>query len=164
MSSTAASPIVLLPDSERLVSRYLRGHPAIAELVDERVYTAMPAHRTGETFVLVQRVGGIPPFPRPLVLDQAQLQIDAWGGSKRDAWTIAETIRQALQALPGVHADGVVTAVDYGLLQWQPDGTFTPPRPRYLFDAFVYCKPPAAALASATADTARARAEEVLPA
>ena len=142
--------IVLLPDVERIVSRYLREQPDVAALVGERVYTAIPADVGGAPFALVQRIGGTPPFSRPLVLDQAGLQLDAWGGGKLQAWTLAETIRQALVELPGERYGAVVSGVEFGgPLRWEPDGTYKPPRPRYLIDVFVYAKPPAAALVSA---------------
>jgi hypothetical protein len=144
----------LLPDAERIVSRYLREHAEVAPLVaGERVYTALPANIGSAPLVLVQRIGGVPPFFRPLVLDEAALQIDAWGGTKLDAWTLAETVRQALVSLPGVRYGAVVSGVEFGPLRWEPDGTYKPPRPRYLADVAVYVKPPAEALASAEART-----------
>jgi hypothetical protein len=138
------APLVLVPDAERLVSRYLREHPDVAPLVGgERVYTAVPARVGSEPFALVQRIGGIPPLSRPLVLDEAQLQVDAWGGSKAQAWTLAETIRQALVDLPAAYPEGVVTGVVFVAFRWQPDGTYKPPRPRYLLDVTTYTKPAA---------------------
>ena len=145
------SATVLIPDTEALVSAYLRAAPELAALVGERVYTAVPAKVGAAPFLLVQRIGGTPLFSRPLVLDEAELQLDAWGGTKRDALTLMETARQLLVLMPGQHALGVVSAVGFGALRWQPDGTYEPPRPRYVADMSVWVKPSAAALASPVA-------------
>jgi hypothetical protein len=139
-----------LPDAERLVCDYLRADPRVAALVGERVYTAFPAQAGGAPLLLVQRVGGIPPFPQPLIFDQAGLQLDAYGGSKAKAHELAATARAVLGALQGtVQPQGVVSGVDFGSLRWQPDETYDPPRARYQFDLQVYVKTAAAVLAAA---------------
>jgi hypothetical protein len=141
--------LALLPDCERLVSRFLREHLDVAALVGERVYTAFPAQEGDEPLVLVQRTGGFPPFSQPLVLDEALLQLDCYGGPKALAHELAATVRAALCELEGaVRAEGSVTGVTFGALRWLPDPTWKPPRPRYIADVTIYTRPavvPAAA-------------------
>jgi hypothetical protein len=133
--------VTLRPDAERLVSAYLRAAPELEPLVADRIYTAMPARIGAEPFLLIQRIGGSPPFPRPLVLDEALLQLDAYGGTKRQAWTVGETVAQLLGLLPGSYEEEVVSGIEVGELRWTPDETWKPPRPRYLLDASVFVKP-----------------------
>lgn len=125
-----------LPDVERLVSSYLRAHPGVAGVVGDRVYTAMPAQLEPElALVLVQRIGGTPPLSHPLVVDEAQLQVDAYGGPKAVAWEVLATVLAAFDELEGaVRPEGYVSAVRQGAIRWQPDETFDPWRPRYVAD------------------------------
>jgi hypothetical protein len=135
---------LLLPDVERLVSSYLRAHTRVAALVADRVYTAFPAEAGAEPLVLVQRIGGTPPLSHPLVVDEAQLQVDAYGGSKAAAWLVFSTVLSAFDELEGaVRPEGTVAAVRQGSIRWQPDDTFTPSRPRYVGDLTLTTRPAA---------------------
>jgi hypothetical protein len=146
--------LALLPDAERLVSAFLRERPRMQALVGDRIYTAFPAQEDGRSpLLLIQRVGGTPPLSQPLVVDAAELQLDAYGGPKATAHELAATARAELTALEGlVRPEGVVSAVRFGVLSWQPDETFPPPRPRYLLDVTVtvtVAKQPAARVLAA---------------
>lgn len=133
--------IVLLPDIERLYSSFLRAQPEVEALVVDRVYTVLPAEKEWP-LVRVTRVAGAPVRPRPLYLDAPLVQVEAFGGSKRLAWQIAETCRAVTAGrLVGVHADGVVTNVDWGALVDSPDVEFDPPKPRLLFTATITVHP-----------------------
>jgi hypothetical protein len=135
----------LLPDAEQLVSAFLRANARIAALVGDRVYTVFPAQAGPEPLLLLQRVGGEPPFSQPLVLDVAQLQVDAYGGPKKTAATLSATARAVLTELEGqVRPEGVVGSVRFGSSQWLPDETFDPWRPRYIFDVAVAVRTPVA--------------------
>ena len=130
--------LALLPDAERLVSAFLRERPRMQALVGDRIYTAFPAQAGSGPLLLIQRVGGVPPLSQPLVVDAAELQLDAYGGPKATAHELAATARAELTALEGlVRPEGVVSAVRFGVLSWQPDETYSPPRPRYLLDVTV---------------------------
>jgi len=125
----------LLPDAERLTANFLRANARIAALVGDRVYTVFPAKAGAAPLLLLQRVGGEPPLSIPLVVDAAQLQMDAYGGPKQAAWELAATARAVLTELEGAaRPEGVVSAVRFGALRWVPDETYTTPRPRYVFD------------------------------
>jgi len=132
---SAYPELALLPDAERLVSAYLRSRPRMVALVGDRIYTAFPAKAGAGALLLVQRIGGEPPLSQPLVADEAELQLDAYGGPKATAHELAATARAELAALEGqVRPEGVVSAVRFGALRWLPDDTYDQPRPRYLLD------------------------------
>jgi hypothetical protein len=135
---TAAPAIGLLPDAEQVASAFLRRAPRVAALVGDRVYTAFPAQAGGAPLVLVQRVGGEPPFSYPLVADAAQLQLSTYGGGKKEAHTLAATVRACLHELAGtVQPEGTVAGVTFGFFQYLPDETYRPARPRYVFDVTI---------------------------
>ena len=138
---TAAPFPGLIADAERMVSAFLRESPEVVALVGDRVYTAFPANAGNGPLVIVQRFGGSPPFSQPLVLDEAELQVDAYGGSKVVAHELVATVRAVLSTLEGLaRPEGVCSAVRFGALQWRPDETFTPSRPRYVADVTVHVR------------------------
>lgn len=128
--------MVLLPDVEAIVSRFLRDSVDMAALVEDRVYTRIPRN-AGFPLIRLWRVGGAPVYSTPLFLDSALLQIDAFGGSVAQARTLAATAMAVLSDLPG--RDGV-TGVVFGSLASDEDAAFDPPKPRYRFDATVYAR------------------------
>ena len=136
--------IAPLPDVERLVANFLRADARIAALVGDRVYTVFPAQAGNDPLLILQRIGGEPPLSIPLVVDAAQLQLDAYGGPKAAAHELAATTRAVLYELEGaVRSEGVVSAVRFGAFRWLPDETFTAPRPRYVFDVTLTVRTPA---------------------
>lgn len=130
----------MIPDIERELSAYLRADPAVAALVDDRVYTIVPANPTFP-LVALTRYGGAPVSPHILHADAAAIQLDCYADRKAEAQTLAETVREALAAMPGVHGTAVVTAVRFGRLQYLPDGTFDPAKPRYIVDVTIHHHP-----------------------
>jgi hypothetical protein len=143
-----------LPDVERLVSAYLRAHVDVVELVGDRVYTAFPsgAGDDASPLVLVQRIGGTPPLSHPLVVDEAQVQVDAYGGGKALAWEVLTTVLAAFDELEGVvFADGSsVSAVRQGAIRAADDDTFTPSRPRFVADVTLTTRPAVVTVARRT--------------
>lgn len=127
--------VAVLPDAEALLARFLREDVDVAALVGDNVFTALPAGFDAWPAVRLTRVSGGPPWQHPLVLDQPQLQIDVFGGTKEQARLIVDTIRAvADERLPAVHSEGIVYRVNQGVVSYIPDQTFDPARPRYLFD------------------------------
>jgi len=106
--------VQLLPDVEAIVVAYLAAHADVMALCDDRVYTEVPEGPT-YPFITVFRVGG-QPRPQPRWIDQAHLQIDAWGDdeaySREDTRDLCETAVAALHELNGVTDLGVITAVE----------------------------------------------------
>jgi hypothetical protein len=144
--------MILLPDAARLLMAYLRTVPEVVALAGQGVYTAFPKQLDkGTAFVLVQRIGGAPPVPRPLVVDEAAIQLDAYGGPQQRAHELVVTCRAALSELRGEQPNdtGNVCGVVVGALRYVPDETWTPPRPRYVSDLLVTCKPAGVVLAGA---------------
>lgn len=130
----------MIPDAEALVSQYLRDQDSIEALVDERVYTALPKSPEWP-LLMVRRVSGAPVTSRPLHLDAAVLQLDAYAETKKQAQTLVETARSELAELEGTHDLGVVSGVLFGPMSWLPDGDYTPAKPRYVADVTVFVHP-----------------------
>lgn len=130
---------MILPDAERVLSAWLREQPEVAALLGERVYTAYPARAGDAPLVLVRRFGGEPPFPTPLVLDLANVQADAYGGTKAQAWEVAATVRAVCAARGRGDTTGPTILVR--TVRYLPDESFNPPRPRYVCDLDVYVRP-----------------------
>lgn len=133
----------LIPDVERILIGFLLARPEVAALAGSRVYATLPAGQdTTVPTVRAVRWGGRPVVAHPLWLDRADVQLDAWAGTKSAAHTLAETLRAVCaDHLVGVHAHGVVSAVEFGPLAYRPDDVHTPPRPRYVLDVAVTAHP-----------------------
>jgi len=115
-------------DVEALVSTFLRGQSAVTALVNDRVYTDLPHQRT-YPLVLLSRIAGGFLINRPMWLEQAELQLDAFGGTHKQAWTLQATVMGLLHAqLVGEHADGVVTKVTTESVHYNPQDDFTDDR------------------------------------
>lgn len=143
-----------LPDVQRLLSAALRATPAVTAIAGDRVYTAFPAQLDEhEPFVLLQRIGGAPAVVRPLVVDIASIQLDAYGGGQALAHELVAACRAELAQLQGEQPDdaGNVCAVICGALRYVPDEAFKPARPRYVADLEVTVKPAAKVLAAGAA-------------
>jgi hypothetical protein len=127
----------MLPNSEGLLSEFLRGDTAVIAELGDRVYTSLPAEPTYPCLRLT-RVGGAVFIEGLYEFDRPLLQIDVFGGPKATAWRAAETAREAIGLrLPGRHDKGLVyggPSLRLGSLRYLPDATFDPEKPRYQFD------------------------------
>lgn len=132
----------MVVDTERLVADWLRARTDITALVEDRVYTVLPNRATFPLLRLTQ-IAGSPVFSHPLYLDEAYIQIDAYGGPKALARQIVDTTRQALaDELVGDHPGvGVVTCVRFGDLSYIPDEGYEPVQPRFIAMASIYTHP-----------------------
>jgi Protein of unknown function (DUF3168) len=129
-------------DAERLTAAWLRARPDIMAIVEDRVVTVVP-NRAVTPFLKVTQIAGSPRYSRPLFLDEAYLQIDAYGGPKALARQLIDITRDALaNEFVGDHPGvGVVTCVNFGDLSYIPDDTYEPPQPRWIAMASVYTRP-----------------------
>lgn len=129
-------------DVERLVSGYLRGKTEISDLVADRVYTEIPSRATFP-LVRLSLIGGAPRFSQPLYLDEAVIQIDAYGGPKVQARQIVDAVRSVLadEWFRTRHDLGVVSDVQFGQLSYIPDDTFDPAKPRYVAEVSFIVHP-----------------------
>lgn len=132
---------MMLPNVEALVVSFLRADAAVSAIAGARGYAgALPADPTRPCY-RVTRYGGAPAIGYPLVLDRADLQIDTWGTTHAQAHDLAAAIRDALaHRLPGKHAAGVVTRVEFGPLSNSPDPSRDPAWPRYIADVSVWLR------------------------
>lgn len=133
---------MIVVDAERLLSGWLRARPEIAAIVEDRVVTTVP-NRAVFPFLKITQLAGTPVFSRPLYLDEAYIQIDAYGGPKVLARQLIDLTREAMsEDFCGHHAGvGVVTSVTFGDLSYIPDDAYEPPQPRWLAMASVYTHP-----------------------
>ena len=129
-------------DVERLLSSWLRARDDIIALVEDRVVTEVP-NRAVFPFVKLTQISGAPVYDRPLYLDEAYIQIDAYGGPKVQARQNIDTVRDAMaEEFIGHHVGiGVVTNVRFGDLSYVPDVGYEPPKPRYLALAAIHTHP-----------------------
>lgn len=142
----------LLPDLELVVRTYLAGVTGIAALVGvddqgtTRVYTRHPSPPPPTPYLLVRRLPSPPANRSPLWLDAGAIQLDAYGGTQRQANRLAETARNALDDLPAATiSEGVITGVDHGAFGYLPDPDQLTERgnarERYVIGATVYAHP-----------------------
>jgi len=142
------SDIYLPPNMEALLSQFLRDQPELEELVDDRVYTVIPKRAStseaGAQYPLVRVTQLLDtPIGSPLWAVAYDMQIDAWGGSKSDAWRIAATCRSLIDArFSGEYEGfGVVNGSTPGSLFDLPDEDFKPAKPRWIFSSTIFARP-----------------------
>lgn len=138
--------VALLPDVEQMLVNFTKAQPEVVALVAPAdIVTELPKNKTFPA-VRINRYSSVPVLGRPLWLDAALIHVDVWGGPKKLAWEIAETIRAVWAArLPGAHTEGVVSSVDFGELADQADDLAPTDtgaaRPRFFFTATVRVHP-----------------------
>lgn len=137
--------LVLLPNTAALVSEFLRDQTEIAQFVEQRVYTKVPASKVFP-LVRITRIGARTRSTRPRWVETVWLQIDCFGGPARVAHDLAETCRAVLVSrLPGVQeidgTAGVVTDVAVGGITETDDTTEPKARPVARFDVWVTVHP-----------------------
>lgn len=131
----------LTPNVEALVSAFLRDQAELTVDVGDRIYTVIPKDAVYPLVRVTQILDD--PAGSPLWSVAVMIQIEAFGGSKGDAWRIAATARALIDyRLTGVHPGyGVVSGSSPGSLDDQPDEAFAPAKPRWLFTSTIYARP-----------------------
>lgn len=135
-----------LPDAELLLVDFLLEQEEIVDAIPHddhvaRVYTVLPSKPTWP-LLRVTRVAGAPVVLRPLVLDNAIIQVEAYGGTKKAAHDLIELVRALVaERVDGVHDAGVVTAYGFGSLSYMPDNSYEPTRARYVADVQLWLRP-----------------------
>lgn len=104
-----------LPDTEGIIVAYLSGHPDVD--ISDNVSTDLPEGHNAY-HLTIRRIGGRP-RPEPHWIDQAHIELAAWGvDPAEDALTrdttfdLCATALAALHELPGITALGIVTDVE----------------------------------------------------
>ena len=135
----------LPPNMEALVSSFLRDQDEVADWVADRVYTVLPKPQKDVEIYPCVRVTQLldQPAGAPLWAVAFMVQVEAFGGTKATAWTIASTCRAAIDLrLKGEYpAFGVVNGSTPGALLDLPDQAFEPAKPRWLFTSTIYGHP-----------------------
>lgn len=128
-------------DAETLAVAYLKTVTAVTALVGaDGISTRLPRDwEPGDRHVRLTRIGGL---PTDIIgyLDQARIQVDAFGADEGDAHALAGQVLLAFRRLESSgfsHAGAVVTGVDQDL------GLANSPDPdtdaaRYLFGVVLY--------------------------
>jgi len=139
-----------LPDIVRALSEFLRDDLDVADLVEDRVYSALP---TSPTFpcVRLSRLGGQMRTAPAYHLESSLIQVEALGGSRHDAWRIAETCRAVVVqrfvgTVPVGDSTAVVSIADVGGIREDtvkslPKNENGTERHRAHFDAVIYAHP-----------------------
>lgn len=134
--------LLIPPNMEALVSAFLRNQPELIALVpDDRIYTALPKNAQYPCVRVVQLLDT--PSGSPLYAVAYEIQVEAFGGSKAEAWRIASTARALIDSrLEGVHDGfGVVNGTIPGPMIDLPDEAFEPAKPRWLFTSTIQARP-----------------------
>lgn len=133
--------VTLMPNMEALVSAFLRAQSEITALCGDRVYTAVPGNAT-YPLVRVTQFDDVKVTQRPLWVVRTSVQVEAYGGSKADAFGLASTAQSCIaERIEGVHTGGTVAGVTFGSLRDLPDDSFDPAKPRFLFSAYIIAHP-----------------------
>jgi hypothetical protein len=138
MNNPAFQPF---PDAEYMCTYFLRNHVTFSEMVNGSISTELLNPKNLPCVTLV-RTGGIP--VARMRVDEAQIQVSAWGKDKREAFLVASNARAALHDMQNfqLEDEGVVTGVfDFTGPRWMPDDSHTPPIPRYVFDLRIITHP-----------------------
>lgn len=135
------APLYLPPNMEALLSAFLRDQAELSAEIDDRVYTAIPKSATYPLVRVTQLLDT--PAGAPLWAIGYMMQVEAFGGSKAEAWRIANLCRSLIDVrLAGEYpGHGIVNGSTPGSLLDQPDETFSPAKPRWLFTSTIHARP-----------------------
>jgi len=133
--------LVLLPDTERLLRAYLLQVSEVAALVGTAISTTQPSTPPA-SYVTITRISS-PVSDAPDARDIARIQIDAWAPTQGEANLLSRTLRAALRMSKNFTQVGLGTLQGVSIVtdtQWIPDGTRTPPSPRYVLTCDVFAR------------------------
>jgi hypothetical protein len=131
----------VIPDGEKITSRYLREHADVAALVD-RVVGKTPDTTSTPWVRLTQLDATNAPGSRREHLISYLLQLDCYAGAdggQPEAKLLARTVRAALELMPDATHDGAVcTSVRIVGDVRRPDTDFEKARERVILTAIVH--------------------------
>lgn len=128
----------MTPDIERLLVAWALTLGDVTAIVDQRIYTELPAGPKTWPLVRITLLDERSVLPKPRWLISSLIQVDCYGGPKVLARTGAGHLLDHIdQDLIGVHDLGVVTDGTAGALRYLPDQALDPAQPRYTFDLTV---------------------------
>ncbi|MGH8878160.1 MAG: hypothetical protein ACRD0P_12585 [Stackebrandtia sp.] len=131
--------VIVYPDTEALLVDHL------ASELDARgdtatVHTAIP-HPRPDKFVTLTRLGGVKPS---IITDAAQIGVECWAATGKQAHGLAQQARGLLHALPGAILDGHTV---YRIDEWAGPANLPDPvsdQSRYTFQLSVHIRGTAA--------------------
>lgn len=132
-------------DFESMVIGFLMGQPTVTALVVDRIYADLPHERT-YPLLRVQRTGGRFLMNRPQWLEQGDMTIDAYGGTRTESQQLASAVLVSLgTTLRGVYPQGIVTIVRGTAMAYNSDPDSLDGeghgRPRFTVSAQVVAHP-----------------------
>jgi hypothetical protein len=136
--------LLLPPNVHGSLTRFLQQDADVLALVNNSTDRIVTELRKDQVYpaLRITQIGDLPITQRPLYQIQSTFQLDAFGGSKAQALTLARTARAVChQRFTGAHFGTVVTGVDSNGFADVPDDFFSPAKPRYLFVLIVYAHP-----------------------
>lgn len=135
MTDTPRLPV----NAEARVVAYLRSRSEMTTLADDRIFTVLPKGLDTWPALRVTQLDQQNVGRNPVTLHMSYVQLEAFGGTKAQAHQLAATA-QALLDLQAFRSAGI-TATDPGRLRDEPDSTYTPAKPRWLFTVTIWSKP-----------------------
>lgn len=124
------------PNVEAIVVTALREDAGVTEVVGQRVHGSRPPDAV-DPLLVVQRVGG---NADGQWIENARIQVDAWGTTRGDAFAGANAAAAALRELSGAFDSGVLSGAERTSgPMWLPDPVTD--RPRYIVQFTVYAHP-----------------------
>jgi hypothetical protein len=132
-------------DVEALVVGFLQAQPEVTAIVADRVYSDLPKTRT-YPLALVQRTGGRFVTNRPQWLEEATVQIDAYGRTHKESQRLADTVLTTMGSrMRDRYPQGCVTVVRGIEFAYNPDVDVLDDdgygRSRYTVSATVFVHP-----------------------
>lgn len=132
--------MILTPYFEKIVSDHLRDHADVSAL-GARVVGKTPKSVTDPWVRVTQLDAGQTANDRADHLVEGYLQLDCYAGAdggQPEANLLVRTVRGALQELPGIYDEAVVSSCRINGAARIPDTDFEPARERFVLTASVH--------------------------
>lgn len=131
----------MIPDGQKVISKYLREHPAVAAL-GAKVVSKTPTDQSTEWVRVTELDAPQEPGSRADHLVAHFMQFDCYAtekGGLPEAATLARTVRAALVDIGDAQHEGaVITGARISGYGRFPDGELEPARERYIITATVW--------------------------
>lgn len=139
------SDLIVLPDVIAALTAWLAEQDEVADFAtpSPRVVTQLPSSKPPDGFFIrCTQFNDRPITQTPLWFTATSVQVDVFGGPTAGAAGLARICRSLLSwRFAGIHDEITVSSVDVTGLRDEPDSTFSPARPRWLFAATIFTRP-----------------------
>jgi hypothetical protein len=136
--------VTLVPDGEKIVSKYLREQPDVRMIVGDRVLNKTPENQAQPWVRFTCLDASNQPRSKAERLISYLIQFDCYAGAdetvaRAEASLLVRTVRAALHVMPDqTFPDAVVTSVRFTSMFRRPDTDLEPARERWILDAVVH--------------------------